>query len=143
MRRAGGVLRAIVSAGRSSHGSLQNLAAAGAVGASQLRCLQSSDGPKAPPTPQVGTQNEAQACVPEFALDSELPLYCTLLHGHTQPGGHPACTVQHGWHENQHQLLPVCAVCGAHMKQSWLRQALWVTSGALFWRLIPTCSRCP
>ena len=66
MRRAGGVLRAVVSAGRSSHGSLQSFAAAGAVGASQLRCLQSSDGPKAPPTPQVGVRNKAQCIVSDL-----------------------------------------------------------------------------
>lgn len=90
MRRAGGVLRAVVSAGRSSHGSLQSFAAAGAVGASQLRCLQSSDGPKAPPTPQVGTQNDAQACVPDFALDSEVPLCCTWLTARPHPAGRPS-----------------------------------------------------
>ena len=99
MRRVGGVLRAVVSAARSFPGSLHSFAAAGAVGASQLRCLQSSDGPKAPPTPQVGRIDDAQASVCNDALDGQMLYLSTLLHIDTQPGRHAASAVQHGWHQ--------------------------------------------
>ncbi len=53
MRRAGGILASAFCAGRAKHQFLQKTAAVGAVGASQLRFLHSSDGPKGPATPQV------------------------------------------------------------------------------------------
>lgn len=47
------MLRTALGARKAGQHVLQNSIAAGAIGCSQLRFLQSSDGPKAPPTPQV------------------------------------------------------------------------------------------
>ncbi len=65
MRRAGGILRSALAASRANQHFLQKSVAVGCVGTSQLRFLQSSDGPKGPAAPQV----------PEREL-----LHCVYLH---------------------------------------------------------------